>query len=357
MAAYKDGQNTANARFKKFVPKVWTGRLLANMKGSTVLAEKCTREFEGDISNFGDTVTVNAVGRVDLVTYNANSTELTYGSNDGGEIVITVDVAKAWTTAVEDIEKAQSKPAFVNDLMKEASRTLAKNTEQYLYAGMCAAAVNDTPDDMGQRGGSSTTNGGAIALLTDAMLGTCETGSGTGVLDTQAVAKLLYSKFLKLGERLVDMGAPEEGRFIVVPSFFESIVLDNDRFVGANAVGSGEKLGKGWVGKWNGFDIHVMPRGYFRAAVGGEQEIDSVSYDQFSSGWVSVGGVTDNVYTCIAGVEKAHAYVDQLSKTETLRLEGKFANGIRGLHMYGQGQLRPQYLITGTIDDPDEWTT
>lgn len=346
MAAYKDGDNTANARFKKFVPKIWTGRLLANMKGSTVLAEKCTREFEGDISNFGDTVSVNAVGRIYLQDYLANDgNTLDYPSNDGKELVVTVDHAKAWTTGVEDIEKAQSKPSFVNDLMKEAAQTLAKNTEQYLYAKMVAAADNDTPDDMGQRGGSSTTHGGHVELLAAA---DCDTE------DAQTVAKTLYSKFLKLGERFRDLGAPEENRFIVVPSFFETIILDNDRFVGAAAANSSARLQKGWVGQWNKFDIHVMPRGYFRAAVSGEDDVDDASYDQFNAGYISVDGIgQSDIYECIAGVNKAYAYVDQLSKTETLRLEGRFANGIRGLHMYGGGAIRPQYLAVCDIVDPD----
>lgn len=344
MAAYKDGVNTAAAKFKAFVPKIWTARLLANLSGKTVLKQYNTTEYQGEISGFGDTVSVPSVGRITVADYLANGNNtavLNYASNDGGELLITVDSAKAWSTKVEDIEKAQSKPEFVNELMKEAAFALAKNTENYLYNKMVTSAEYDTADAMGQKGGSSATNGGLILM------------SATGVAQTSA---LLYTNWLQISERLTDLGAPEDGRFIVVPSFVKSLLLNNDRFVGAAAEGSGAARGKGYIGDFDGLAVHVMPRGYFARTQTTNFDKGYIDLDTVTSTAVadlntgSSGSLADD-YKMLAGVQGAHAYVEQLSKTETIRLEGAFANGIRGLHVYGSGVLRPQWLVTAAVDD------
>jgi hypothetical protein len=47
-AQYHDGQS--GFAVPDFVPEIWTGRLIANLQGKTIMPGLCTREFEGGLS-------------------------------------------------------------------------------------------------------------------------------------------------------------------------------------------------------------------------------------------------------------------------------------------------------------------
>jgi hypothetical protein len=57
----------------------------------------------------------------------------------------------------------------------------------------------------------------------------------------------------------------------------------------------------------------------------------------------ATGTPTDD-YHITAGVEQAIGYAEQIVNVEGLRLEGSFADGVRGLHLYGAKVLQPEML-------------
>jgi hypothetical protein len=63
------------------------------------------------------------------------------------------------------------------------------------------------------------------------------------------------------------------------------------------------------------------------------------------------GGDAKDTYTGIVGVKDAFTYADQITKTENIRLEGSFADAVRGLHVYGGKAIRPQWLVAHDITD------
>lgn len=336
MAAYKDGANASYDKFSDFIPTIWDGRLLSNLKEEEGLVKEMTREYEGSIKQFGDTVRIPGIDRITVADYNANNTSITYTSNDSNYLTVTVDAAKYWSTRVEDIEAAQSKPQFVNELMAEAAFAVAKNRENYLYASLVAASAASA-DSFGQAGGGSL----GTLLLSNATL-----TDGN-----------MYNNLVKAGEKFDDNMAPAEGRYIVLPSFCKSQLLADARFVGAGAAGADSARGKGFIGAVAGFNLYIKPRGYFKRTQTttfdkGYIDLDTVTSTAVADADVGTGTVADD-YKVVAGVKGAYAYVEQLAKTETLRLEGAFANGIRGLVLYGGGAIRPQWIFTGLVDDVD----
>lgn len=331
----------SNFKFQDFVPAIWTGRLLANMQGKTALKNYVTTEYEGEIKGFGDTVYVPGVDRISVSAYDSGS-DITYGKSDSNLLTIVVDHAKYWATKIDDVEKAQSKPEFLNELMKEAAWALSKNTEAYLYQKFITAAQATAADGFGQKGG---------------------TGSTVYALD-MSTAGAVYNGLVDLGTRMDDLETPADGRFIVVPSFVYAALLKDDRFVGASAYAAQKAITQREVGQIAGFTVHTMPRQYFKVGTasapytGGFVDLDNnvtatgtavSDKNLLASGATGASGADD--YAMIAGAKGAVAYVEQLAKTENVRLQAQFADGVRGLHVYGSGVLRPQWCHVLYADD------
>jgi hypothetical protein len=100
---------------------------------------------------------------------------------------------------------------------------------------------------------------------------------------------------------------PAGGRFIVVPPWVKGLLLQNSSFVTAakpDAVLNGE------IGQIAGIRILV-------------------------SNNVKTTGTSPVVSHMMAGHPSALAYAEQIVNVEGLRLEGSFADAVRGLHLYG----------------------
>jgi hypothetical protein len=52
-----------------FKPEVWSAVLLASLKKRLVFGSLVNRDYEGEIADYGDTVTINSVSRPTIGTY------------------------------------------------------------------------------------------------------------------------------------------------------------------------------------------------------------------------------------------------------------------------------------------------
>lgn len=337
-----------------FVPQIWSARLLANLYAKQVLAPLTTREYEGEIKGVGDTVNVLGVGAVSAACYliNKGAAAIVYCTVADNHKHIEITNADYFAFRVEDIEIAQSKPAYVAELTKEAGIALAKRTDAYLYNLMHDAAVATAQDCWGWAGGSSGCTGcsGKGYYLPPPTKKSCTLASATGggwlwKCGCMTSTCSFYNNLVKLGTYMDNNLAPEEGRFVVVPPLAKRLVFTDPRFVANNSAGQAGMRDKGVLGTIAGFELVILPNSGFTVW-------DTVT------GAPSVGGeasaiLCTNLYRAIAGVRGATAFCDKISKVETVRLENWFADGVRGLHIYGGGVLRPQWLyalgFSGTI--------
>lgn len=328
-----------------FVPEIWSGRTLKSLDDKSYFLKLVNRDYEGEIKGKGDTVRIHRVGNIVAKSYaipttrattpTLRQTEITYQTADGASMVFSIDAADYFAFEVEDIEKAQADPKYVSDLTARAGVALAQSTDRYIMDKMIEAAKNATPDEFEQ------------------------VGAGTGAIDV-ATASNVYDGLVDQGIVLDDNLCPEEGRFVVAPSFVLGAVLKDTRFVGAGADGSGRMRDKGFVGSLAGFDIYTMSRKTFQKYQTGKQSTQVLADATTTvnavdgSAWNAYTNATDpakDTYTAIAGVKGAFTFADQITKTESLRLEGSFADAVRGLHVYGGKAIYPQWLRSITFTD------
>lgn len=276
----------------KFQPEVWSATLLSILEKSLVYAgAPCVnRNYEGEISQYGDTVHIVSIADPTISTY-TKDTDLTVQVLTDSEQLLTIDQAKAFAFEIDDIDMRQARDggALMTEAAKRAAFGLRDLTDQFV-AGLMKTGVN------------ASNALGAVTVSTT---------------PTDAYDKVL----VPLAQKLDEANVPTEGRFVVVtPAFYAKLRLDG-RFIKANEAGT-TALHNGNVGGAAGFDISV-------------------------SNNAPAGATTGKVI--IAGSNIATSYAEQISKVEAFRPEKRFADALKGLHLYGAKVVRDTALATADV--------
>ena len=276
-----------------FIPEIWSARLLVSLKKSLVYGQEgiVNKDYEGEIRQMGDTVRINSIGPITVGTYTKNTNIGDPETLADDQTVLTIDQAKYFNFQVDDIDRAQQNPKVMDAAMQEAAYALRDDADQYiagLYTGVAA----------GNTIGNDTTP--------------------VEVDKTNA-----YELLVDLAVILTDAKVPTDGRWVVVPPWFYGTLLKDDRFIDASKAGTTDGLRNGEVGKAAGFTVlqsHNVPN------------------------------TSGAKYKIIAGHSMAISYAEQINKVEAYRPEKRFADAVKGLHLYGAKLVRPEAIAVLTAD-------
>lgn len=273
----------------RFRPEVWSANLLVPLRKALVYGGPMVvnRDYEGEISESGDTVRISSISDPTIGTYTPNVTSVTPEELTDAQRTLVVDQAKFFSFFVDDIDKRQAKGDVAPEAMRRAAYKLADQVDQYivsLYTGT-----------------QSANQVGTVAVAT---------ASPTAFYDNVLVP---------LKVKLDEANVPTEGRFCVIPAWLHGRALRDDRFVRADASGSTETLRNGFVGRAAGFDIAMSNNAPL---------------------------VTGDDYLVLAGNNSAITYAEQINSVEAYRPEAKFADAIKGLLLYGAKLVRPDSVAT-----------
>jgi len=281
---------------RNFVPEIWSAQLLVALRKALVYAapDVVNRDYEGDISESGDTVRITSVSRPAIGNYVPGSTTITPENLTTAQRTLVVDQAKYWAFSVDDVDARQVRSNLMPQAMSEAAYGLADTVDQFV-----------------------------AGLYTQIQIANFLNVSGSPI-DTYTAPTDAYDKVLvPLRTRLTKANVPTAGRYVVVsPEFYASLLLD-DRFVKVDASGVTEGLRNGMVGRAAGFDI-------------------------LESNNVPSPTGSDQVVT--AGTNAAITFAEQINKTEAYRPENGFADAVKGLALYGAKVTRPDCLAAAFID-------
>jgi len=278
-----------------FIPEIWSANILANLRDTLVYAQPgvVNRDYEGEIAQAGDTVHITAFNDPAVRSYTKNN-DITWDLLTDTQQSLVVDQADYFAFTVDDIDRRQALPGFVQEATAGAAYNLAAEADEYV-AGKMVDAIDGTDQDLGS----------FTADISD---------------------KTAYSLFVEMRTKLTRSKCPQEGRWVIVPPELTAALLQDDRFIRADAAGTTEGLRNGVVGRIAGFEVieaNVVPE------------------------------PTAGVYHVIAGHPWATTYAEQIAQTEALRLENQFGDGIRGLHLYGAEVIRPELLVLASVTVQD----
>lgn len=266
-----------------FIPELWGARLLYALEKAHVATNLVNRNYEGLIANQGDTVHINSIGAITVSDYTKNADISDPAALTTTDQTLVIDQAKYFNFQVDDVDKAQAAGDLVDTAMGRAAYALADVADAYLLKEIAAgaAAANTV-------GATS----GPIAL------------TSTNV----------YENIVKVRTKLDKANVPNTGRTIVVPPEVYALLLMDDRFAKNTATAGQDALINGLVGRVAGFDVYMSNN----VATGTGTDTGKTAY-----------------FEVTAQVQAATTYAEQIIKTEAYRLEKRFADGVKGLHVYG----------------------
>lgn len=276
-----------------FVPEVWSAALLSELRNRLVYAQPgmVNRDYEGEIANAGDTVHITNVQDVTVGAYTGN---LSYQALSDDTRALVIEQKDSFAFKVDDIERRQALPGYVEEASRSAAYGLAERADRYVAESLMAADAGTVVADAANQ---------VDLAATDA-----------------------YDLLVDLRTALTRAKCPADGRWVVVPPEMYAYLLRDDRFIRADAAGTTEGLRNGVVGRAAGFTVvesNTVP-----------ETVDATNGDYF---------------TVLAGHSMATTFAEQILKTEALRLESSFHDGIRGLHVYDGLVVRPELVASAAV--------
>jgi hypothetical protein len=274
-----------------FVPDIWSAELLVALEKSLVYAAPgvVNRDYEGQIANAGDSVKITGLADPTIGTYTAH-TDITIEDVDDNTQSLLIDQAKYFAFEVDDIERRQALGGVMDEQARKAAYKLRDVPDQFV-----AGLMNTGRDAANQ-----------IAEQTV----------------TAASATKAYDVLVDLGVILDGDNVPSEGRWAIVSPGFHGLLLKDSRFVGHE--GGNAVRANGSVGEAAGFSIR-------------------------KSNNVPAGPGAGAGLNMLAGHSMALTYAEQIASVEAARMEKRFGDLLKGLHLYGAKVIRPTALAAADV--------
>lgn len=315
------------------VPKVIAAAFLVEYRKARVFSARTNNTWRSSLRSAGDTVIVNTPGSATAITdYTANSS-ITYANADvGTPITLTVDKVKAWSIKFDDLNAAKSSLNVLRQQVVEQGQELANIVDRDVKAAM--DATNNA---------NSARNTIGAGYGPDISIDFNEKAAG----ETDAIR--LENLKLNAYHRMLDLeDVPLQGRWAIVGPYtaelIRTIAAANDRILAGPRDSLGNTiLNNGVMGSFQGFTWYVSNQ--IGSIAGAKAKVDPSATTRGNPA-VSANNAWEPMYV---GNDSATAFVDQISRTEQIRLQTTFADAVRGLYSYGSKVIRQNRVLRGTV--------
>ena len=286
MAITRTGNNLVNGNF---IPELYSKEAQLALERKLCAAKIINRNYEGQIKNAGDTVYIRQIDNLSMSDYTVNST-ISWTDLPDDKISLVVDKAKNLAFKIDDIDAVQSDIKVLQQYGKKGGYAVANDFDQYIFSLHADA-------------------------LTANKLGTTSAPLDCGYGSSE------YSpiKILAAANRLLDLQDVDDSSrwFAASPLFIEQLFSESGKAIEANSMGSSDSIAR------NGFYKNFM------------------GFDVYKTNNLASDGT---YYACMFGTPEAISGAQQITKTESVRLQDTWATGMRMLSVYGAKVVRPEAL-------------
>lgn len=256
-----------------FIPELWSARLLANLEQTHVATNFVNRYYEGEIRRAGDTVHIGSLGAITISDYSSNTDMTAPQVLSTTDQAMVIDQAKSFNFTLDDIDKAQAAGDLMEMAMAQAAYSLGQVADTFIFDTMKAAVTPMT----------------TVALTVENV----------------------YTSILAMKTALDEKNVPLEGRTLAISPAVHALLLQDERFVGNGGTDAQTRLKKGFVGEIAGFAVFLT------------NNLPATTAESKTTTYL------------IAGHPMGCSYAEQIVSLEAYRLEKRFADGMKGLHVYG----------------------
>ena len=264
-----------------FIPTVWSESMLRALDKTYIAVANCNRDFEGEIKEKGNTVRICGIGDVAVSEYTKNANMSAPLSLSDTARDLKIDQAKYFNFQIDDIDRAQSSPKLMEVAMKNAASALANDADRYVFS-LCGQAGSTIACD-------NTNVENIVNLIIDAR------------------TKLFTNNVADPGDIVIEV-TPEIAGMILKAKV--NLSTDNTDVMEA-----------GCIGAIGGCKIFV------------------------SNNVQIIEGDTGHKHKCLARTKRAIAFAEQLSEIDAYRPELRFADAVKGLHLYGAKVVYPNEMV------------
>ncbi|MGE5404615.1 MAG: hypothetical protein ACM3PP_06715 [Candidatus Saccharibacteria bacterium] len=245
-----------------------------------LVARKICRNYSNKVKQAGDTIHFNGLDDPAVTSYAGS---VSYETLVSGRVSLLIDKQNYYAFKVTDIEEAMANVDLKGSQAERAGYVLKKACDTDL-----------------------------MSLYSDAY-------TGNVVTDSTCDATTIISDIGLAYQRLAEQNVNEGDMWMTIPPWVElKLKLAGIKF--SINEGINGKGGMTWAKGELGFDIFVTNQVY------------------------NSGSAASPVSYCMFGSYNAIGYAEALQKSESMRLEGSFETGVRGLHVYGRKVIKPREL-------------
>ena len=296
------GVRNIGASTMKYIPVVYSGKMLVKFYSNTCFRDISNGDYEGEIKNQGDTVEIRSLPDITINTHNKGQT-LDYEQPEATPVTLYINKGKSWSFATNYVDDGQTD---IKDYADQWSDVAAKQLQ--------IAVDQDVLQNIYSDVNSSNAGTTAGAITSGINLG------GTSANSLGLTKADVLDKIVECGQCLDEQNVPEEGRWMVVPAWFCTLVLTSD-LKDASLSGDGTSIIRN--GRLGMIDTFTL----------------------YKSNNLSTASDGSNTFTRILfGTKHATTFAAQIVKNENLVNPNAFGTLFRGLMVYGYKVVKSEAL-------------
>lgn len=276
-----------------FIPEYWATQVEGKLRAALVYGQPgiTNHNYEGEIRQAGDTVRISQYGEVSIFDYVRNQDMPDPEELSDSQKTLVIDQQKAFNFQVDDVDAAQATESAMPAAMESAAYGLAEDVDLHLAGQMVAGA-------------------GIVIDPADLAAG------GSFYKDVALPARTACAR----------ANLPAMGRFMILPPEVVAYALDDDRVLQATDY---QPVLNGEIGRCAGFRLLESNN----VPVHGNDEDGDSATDP-----------TAGYYKISFGISQATSMANQVNSVEAYRMEKRFADAVKGLHVYGSKVLHSDRL-------------
>lgn len=295
------GTRNIAATSMRYVPALYSGKLLVKFYARSVVAAISNTDYEGEIKEQGDTVYIRTVPDITIRDHTKGQA-LVHEQPTSTPTSLLIDQGKYWAFATNKVDDKQTDiKKYTEKWTDDASKQLKIAIDTDILGTVYASA--------------HASNQGATAGAISGNINLGVTGTPVGLDSTNVLSYIVSA-----GQVLDEQNVPEEGRWMVIPAWMCSLIKLSDLKDASLAGDATSILRNGRLGMIDTFTL-------------------------YKSNLLST--TTDGANTCtniIFGTNHAITFASQLTENENLRNPFGFGTLFRGLQVYGFEEIKPEAL-------------
>lgn len=323
----------------QYIPAVYSALLVKKFYPQTCFTRMASTDYEGDIKEQGDTVYIRTRATIDTFRYKKGMV-LPIQNPESPYVTLKIDQGEGFSFALDKVDEFQSDINLMNTWADDASKQMAQVLDRNglitvaaagaVAGGQLASTIVGYSTETGPTMDEYTVANKAIVEGSTTVKGTTIGGLGTSAAAVSAnTGDLITALALKAARYLDENNAPEEGRYIVFPTWI------------------GEKLKS--IATGNNFGLaYATGQNTANVISGSIPNIDRFDV-MFSNNLPASTEVATDVSSFIFGCKYGTTFATQI--TESRIIENPFAFGkmMQGLQVYGFNIIKPILVGVGFI--------